>query len=91
MAVERYRGIYKPANGIDDESIVDSKKLDQLPTGAILVIAFNKDGTREIVSQKDTLTPKEQKFFDYGQRHLDFKHDGGDTPEAYEEKKSKGA
>lgn len=87
MAIEKYRAFYTPTG--DKEQFVDARELNQLPTGAIFVISLNEDGTREVVSQKQKLTPKDQKFYDYAQRHLEFKHDGGDTPAMYEERKSR--
>lgn len=83
MDIEKYRAFYLPSVGKYREAFADAEpdKLDQLPAGAILVIQINKDGTRQIVSQKNNLTPKEQVFFDFGLRQLEFKYDGGDTPE----------
>lgn len=79
-----FRAFYKPEAGHYREVLVDAPTLEELPSGAIFVIKMNEDGTREIISEKTDLTPKEQTYFDYAHRHLEYKHDGGDTPEFYE-------
>lgn len=85
-----FRAFYKPANGSNQEQFVDATTLEELPSGSIFVIKLNEDGTREViedVNKKRSLTPKENKFHKYAQRHLEFKHDGGDTPEMREERR----
>jgi hypothetical protein len=77
-----YRAFYKPSNGVYEEDFEDAETLEGLSPNAILIIQLNDDGTRSIVDEKVTLTPKEQTFFDYAQRHLEFKYDGGPTPDA---------
>lgn len=82
-----FRAFYRPANGIYREDFVDAKTLEELPSGAIFVIQINDDGTREVIEdekQKRPLTPKEDKYRGWAERHLEFKHDGGDTPEMRE-------
>lgn len=79
-----YRAFYRPKQGKFSEEFVDSEDLNQLPTGAILVIKINEDGTREVISEKQNRTPKEDTFHRFAKRQLEFKHDGGDTPEMRE-------
>lgn len=77
-----YRAFYLPPTGSYDEDFKDSEKLEELPSGALLCISIDTEtGTREIISEKKNLTKKEQYFFDYGSRQLEFKHDGGPTAE----------
>lgn len=86
-----FRAFYKPANGDYNESFVDSDTLEELPSGALFVIKINENGTRQIVEdekKKRSLTQKENKYHKWAQRHLEFKHDGGDTPEMREERKA---
>jgi len=77
-----FRAFYKPANGDYEETFEDAETLDGLSPDYILIIQLNEDGTRDMIDQKVVLTPKEQTFFDYAQRQLEFKHDGGTTPVA---------
>lgn len=87
-----YRAFYRPQTGNNREDFVDATTLEELPSGAIFVIKINEDGTREIISDEKknrSLTTKEDKFHKYAQRHLEFKHDGGDTPEMRAELKAK--
>lgn len=86
-----FRGFYLPDRGSYEEKFVDAESVDQLPAGSILIVKINKDGTREVVdnvSKRRSLTPKESQFHKYAQRHLEFKHDGGDTPEMRESRKA---
>jgi len=79
-----YRAFYRPPNGKYDETFVDANTLEELPSGAIFVIKMNEDGTREIIEDagdKRSLTAKEKQYHKFAQRHLEFKHDGGDTGE----------
>lgn len=85
-----FRAFYRPANGERDEKFVDAPTLEELPSGSIFIIKINDDGTREVIddaNKKRSLTPKENKFHKYAQRHLEFKHDGGDTPEMRAERR----
>lgn len=87
-----FRAFYKPANGKFDEVFEDSDTLEALPSGAILVIKMNEDGTREVIedaTKKRSLTPKEEQFKKFAERHLETKHDGGDTPEMRQLRKGK--
>ena len=79
-----FRAFYRPASGSYKEDFQDFDTLDKVTSGAILVIKINEDGTREIVhNEKDNrkLTEKEDKWHRFALRHLEFKYDGGDTPE----------
>lgn len=77
-----YRAFYLPPKNSYRETIVDSDKLEDLPSGSLLVIEINtEDGTRKLISEKTNLTKKEQYFSDYAKRQLEFKHDGGPTAE----------
>lgn len=76
-----FRAFYKPADGEYQEVYQDAETLDELPSGAILVIEINEDGTREIIEEKSTPTQKESVMLDDYKKHLEPKHDGGDTPE----------
>lgn len=79
-----YRAFYRPANGKNKEDFVDSEDQSQLPAGAILILKMNDDGTREVVFEKSNRTQKEELFHSFAKRQLEFKHDGGDTPEMRE-------
>lgn len=72
-----YKAFYKPANGEYVEVFETSETLEGLSPDALLIIQMNEDGTRQAVYEKLDLTPKEQTFFEYAQRQLEFKHDGG--------------
>lgn len=76
-----YRAFYRPANGKYREDFVDAQTLEELPSGAILVIKINEDGTRELISEKTNRSQKEEIFHGFALRQLEFKYDGGDTPE----------
>lgn len=78
-----YRAFYLPPKGSWVETVQDSDKLEELPSGALLVIEIDNDtGARQIMSEKkDNLTKKEQYFYDYARRQLEPKHDGGGTEE----------
>ena len=85
-----FRAFYRPSTGSNEETFEDAEKLELLPSGAILIIRMNEDGTREIIEnekEKRSLTPKEDKFHKWAERHLEFKHDGGDTPDMYEHRR----
>lgn len=89
-----FRAFYKPKDGDYNETFVDATTLEALPSGAILVIKMNEDGTREIIqdeAKQRPLTPKEQEFHKYAERHLEYKHDGGDTPEMRSKRSLKGS
>lgn len=80
-----YRAFYLPPKGSYRETIVDNTNPEELPSGALLVIFRNdQDGTRQIISEKTNLTPKEQHFYDYAQRQLEYKSDGGPSAEHIE-------
>lgn len=84
-----FRAFYKPSNNNYDETFVDGDTLAELPAGAIFVVKINEDGSRELHHDEGkvrSLTAKEARFHRYAQRHLEFKHDGGDTPEMKLEK-----
>jgi len=81
MGIEKYLAFYLPTIGKNREVTALADDPGQLPAGAILVIQINKDGTRQIYSQKENRTTKEHTFHSFGMRALEFKHDGGDTPE----------
>ncbi len=83
-----FRALYKPANGSYEEVFEDAETLEELSPGAILIVKINEDGTREIIEQKENPTPKEETFIHIGERHAEFKHDGGDTPEMFELRKN---
>lgn len=88
----QYRAFYRPSNGDYNEQFVDAQTLDELPSGAIFVIKINDDGTREVIddpSKGRKFTAKEQQFKKFAERHLEFKHDGGDTPEMRELKRNR--
>jgi hypothetical protein len=77
-----YRAFYLPKNGSWIEKFQDNEKLEELPSGALLVIEIDTEtGARQIMSEKKNLTKKEQYFFDYASRQLEPKHDGGGTEE----------
>lgn len=79
-----YRAFFTPKTGKYKEEFVDAEKLEDLPSGSILIVKINEDGTREVIEdekQKRSLTAKEDRFHKWAERHLEFKHDGGDTPE----------
>lgn len=76
-----FRAFYTPDTNSHDEVFEDALTLEELSSGAILVIKMNEDGTRELISEKQKPTKKEKYFVDYAKRQLEFKHDGGDTPE----------
>jgi hypothetical protein len=76
-----YRAFYKPHSGKYHEAIEDSDTLEGLSSGAILVIKINENGTRELISEKNNPSPKEKYYIDYGKRQLEYKYDGGTTPE----------
>lgn len=79
-----YRAFYRPATGKAKEVFEDAQTLEELSPGAILIIQIYEDGTREVIedeSKKRSLTPKENRYHKWALRHLEFKHDGGDTPE----------
>lgn len=78
-----FRAFYKPADGEYDEVYQDAETLGELSPGAILVIQINEDGTRDLIQDESTvraLTAKEQTFYNFATRHLEYRHDGGDTP-----------
>lgn len=75
-----YRAFYRPSNGKYREDFVDAQTLEELPSGAILVIKINEDGTRELISEKTNRSQKEETFHGFALRQLEFKHDGGDNP-----------
>lgn len=76
-----FRAFYRPSNGKYREVFEDANTLEELTPGAILVIKINEDGTRELISEKNSPTKKENDYIKYGKRQLEFKHDGGPTPE----------
>ncbi len=82
-----FRAFYSPKQGDYHETLVDANALEDLPSGAFLVIKMNEDGTRELISEKRNLPPKDERFYQYALRHLEYKHDGGNTPEMYLELK----
>lgn len=83
------RGFYKPATEKLVEVFEDAQTLEELSSGAILVIKINEDGTREIAFEKQKPTQKEKKYIDYAKRQLEFKHDGGSTPDMIAELREK--
>lgn len=85
-----FRAFYRPPTGSNEETFQDSETLEELPSGAILIIKMNEDGTREVIEDeknKRSLTAKEDKFHKWAERHLEFKYDGGDTPDMYEHRR----
>jgi hypothetical protein len=73
---EKYRAFYLPTRPTDKYDLVDSRNKAKLPSGAILVIKMNHDGTREILSEKADRTTEEQICYSAASKHLEFKYDG---------------
>jgi hypothetical protein len=76
-----YRAFYTPQGNEKQEVFQDSTTLGGLAPGSIVVIKINDDGTRELTSEKKNLNAREKFYADYAKRQLEFKHDGGSTPE----------
>lgn len=73
-----YRAFYVPPKGSYSETVVDAEKLEDIPSGSILVIfRNNQDGTRTLISEKENPTKKEKYFIDLAKPQLEFKSDGG--------------
>lgn len=83
-----YRAFYLPPDDISEVS-QDNTVLNQLPSGAILVIQINEDGTRQVISEKKNQTPAEKRAVDYAKRQLEFKHDGGPSYEVIAERRKR--
>lgn len=80
-----YRAFYLPKRGKHKEEFVDAPELDQLPSGALLVVKINQDdGTREVISEKTNRSPKEERHYGWALRILEPKHDGGPSREMIE-------
>lgn len=76
-----FRAFYRPPANQSREISEDSDTLEGLSSGAILIIQMNEDGTRELISESTATDERTVYYRDYAKRQLEFKHDGGDTPD----------
>lgn len=76
MPVEKFRAFYPPTVAGLPYDLVDAKNQNALPSGAILILQLNEDGTRSVISEKKNRTTAEQVIYTAASKHLEFKYDG---------------